>query len=67
LITCYPLAHTPQPYLYNSTLISLHLFKPTPISLQLGFQLMSTKTQFLVEPNSLSLDPSWLGLSSPQP
>jgi hypothetical protein len=29
------LAHTPWPYLYNSTLISLQLFKPTPISLQL--------------------------------
>jgi hypothetical protein len=25
LITCYPLAHTPRPYLYNSTLISLQL------------------------------------------
>jgi hypothetical protein len=25
LITCCPLAHTPQPYLYNSTLISLQL------------------------------------------
>jgi hypothetical protein len=36
LIDCVsPLAHTPQPYLYIETLISLQLFKLTPISLQL--------------------------------
>jgi hypothetical protein len=29
------LAHTTRPYLYNLTLISLQLFKSTPISLQL--------------------------------
>jgi hypothetical protein len=29
------LAHTPWPYLYNLTLISLQLFKLTPISLHL--------------------------------
>jgi hypothetical protein len=40
LITCYLLAHTPQPYLYNSTLISLQLFKLTPISLQLDLWLI---------------------------
>jgi hypothetical protein len=36
LINCLlPLAHTLWPYLYNPALISLQLFKPTPIFLQL--------------------------------
>jgi hypothetical protein len=39
---CLPLVHTHQPYLYNSTLISLQLFKPTPISLQLDLWLTWT-------------------------
>jgi hypothetical protein len=34
-----PLAHTLWPYLYNPALISLQLFKLTPISLQLDLQL----------------------------
>jgi hypothetical protein len=42
LITCCPLAHTPWPYLYNSTLISLQLFKPTHVSLQLDLWLICT-------------------------
>jgi hypothetical protein len=42
LITCCPLAHTTRPYLYNSTLISLQLFKLTPISLQLNLWLIWT-------------------------
>jgi hypothetical protein len=37
LITCCSLAHTTRPNLYNSTLVSLQLFKPTPTSLQLDF------------------------------
>jgi hypothetical protein len=41
LITCCPLAHIPRPYLYNPTLISLQLFKSTPISLQLNLWLLS--------------------------
>jgi hypothetical protein len=42
LITCCPLVHTPWPYLYNSTLISLQLFKPTPRSLPLDLWLTWT-------------------------
>jgi hypothetical protein len=42
LITCFPLAHTTRSYLYNSTLISLQVFKPTPISLQLNLWLIWT-------------------------
>jgi hypothetical protein len=42
LITCCPLAHTPWPYLYDTTLVSLELFKPTPISLQLDLWLTLT-------------------------
>jgi hypothetical protein len=43
LIDCVsPLAHTPRPYLYNSTLISLQLLKLTPISLQLDLPLIWT-------------------------
>jgi hypothetical protein len=43
LIDCVsPLVHTPRPYLYNSTLISLQLFKPTPISLELNLWLTWT-------------------------
>jgi hypothetical protein len=38
LIDCLlPLVHTLWPYLYNPTLISLQLFKMTPIFLQLDF------------------------------
>jgi hypothetical protein len=40
LITCCLLAHTTQPYLYNLTLISLQLFKLTPMSLQLDLWLI---------------------------
>jgi hypothetical protein len=43
LIDCVSLLmHTPRPYLYNSTLISLQLFKPTLISLQLHLWLTWT-------------------------
>jgi hypothetical protein len=43
LIDCVsPLVHTPRPYLYNSTLISLQLFTLTPISLQLDLRLTWT-------------------------
>jgi hypothetical protein len=42
LIGLLPLAHTHWPYLYNSTLISLQLFKPTHISLQLDLWLTWT-------------------------
>jgi hypothetical protein len=42
LITCCPLAHTSQPYLYNTILISLQLFKLTPTSLQLNLWLIWT-------------------------
>lgn len=42
LITCCLLAPTPRPYLYNSTLISSQLFKPTSISLQLDLWLIWT-------------------------
>jgi hypothetical protein len=47
LITCCPLSHTPWPYLYNSPLISLQPFKPTPISLQLDLWLIWTLSHVL--------------------
>jgi hypothetical protein len=47
LITCCPLVHTSWPYLYNSTLISLHLFKLTPLSLQLDLWLTWTLSRDL--------------------
>jgi hypothetical protein len=69
LITCYPLAHTTRPYLYNSTLISLQLFKPTPISLQLNLWFIWTLSHelYLFELLTWSYSDSNSTWSPPQP
>jgi hypothetical protein len=68
LITCCPLAHTPRPYLYNSTLIPLQLFKLTPISLQLDLWLIWTLSHnlYLFEPLTWSYSDSNSTWSPPQ-
>jgi hypothetical protein len=69
LIICCLLAHTTQPYLYNSTLISLQLFKLTPISLQLDLWLIWTLSHdlYLFELQTWSYSDSNSIWSPPQP
>jgi hypothetical protein len=52
LIDCVPLTHTSQPYLYNSTLISLQSFQLTLISLQLTCDLHGLYLMIFIYLNS---------------